>query len=552
MSRLNELENRTFDVLVVGAGIHGATAAWALSQQGVSVALIDKDDFGAAASANSEKIIHGGLRYLQQLDFVRMRESIVSRRKSLRLLPHLTHPASFMVPTSGFTLRSKAALLAAMIMNDVVSFDRNKGLDATRSIPGGRLYPRSFLRGVAEGLADAGSGAAVWHDGFAENTERFTLSFALTAEKNGAVIRNYMRAEKLLLDGSRVIGACVTDVLSGDSCDVRAKVVVNAAGGWLENLLPESERSYVWTRAYNVVLNKKLFGPYGVGLEAVTDYVDEDALVKRGKRNYFCVPWRDGTILGTMYKTYDKPPDECSIAPHEIEDWLAEINTMYPAAALSLDDVTFGHTGILPARTGRTGKPSADPAKDTEVLDYDKLAGVQGLLVIKGVKYTTAIEVAGKVVRKVIPRLNRAKTTGVVDSVVGGEQLITVAVLKKEFDFPDDVLAYHAIQYGTVAHDVLALCKNTEENSWRIIEDQPVLVADIIYAITHERALRLSDMIFRRTALGSFRYPGRKAVKRVADIMAGKLGWTQENIKTEIECVEDHYRRMGVGHTLER
>ncbi|MDD4735988.1 MAG: FAD-dependent oxidoreductase [Kiritimatiellae bacterium] len=556
-NRLKALSDQSFDVLVIGGGIHGATAAWALARQGCSVALVEQGDYGWAASANSQKIIHGGLRYLQQLDIPRMRASISARRMSLTHLPHLTHPARFLVPTSGFFMRSKAALLAAMTANDFISFDRNFGVDPSRHLPYGSLKGRDFLHQVAEGLVPLGTGAGVWHDGFAENTERFTLAFLLSAQRLGAVTRNYARASRLMLDGARIVGAEVRDELTGEQAEVRARVTINATGGWLDALLPgcfgSMKRNWPWTRAYNIIVRRRFFGSYGVGLESIAEYVDADAVLKRGKRNYFFAPWREGTIIGTMYASYRGDPGKCGLTAEEIQAYLDEINTIYPPAELALCDVTFAHAGILPARPSRVVPNPSDPAKDTELLDYRRLAGLDGMLLIKGVKYTTGIQVAEKVARYVMQMLGGKYQRGKNPPVVGGEELVTPGWVDARLEgltFDDRVLAYHAQQYGTQAHEVLGLCSENPDWAERLNKDDAVLGANVIYAVRHEQACHLTDVVFRRTGLGSFRYPGDEAVASAASLMAAELEWDTKRTAEEIRGVEEEYRRLGVEHVL--
>lgn len=556
-NRLQALGEQPFDVLIIGGGIHGAAAAWALARQGCRVALVEKGDYGEAASANSQKIIHGGLRYLQQLDLPRMRASITARRMSLKHLPHLTHPAHFMVPTAGCFLRSKAALLAAMMANDVISFDRNIGVHPSRRLPNGSLKGAEFLRYVAEGLAEHGTGAGVWHDGFSENTERFTLSFILTAQKLGAVTGNYAKACRLLLEGPRITGAEVQDMLTGEKTEVLARYVVNAAGGWLDTLLPgcfgTMKRPWPWTKGYNIIVRKRFFGEYGVGLESNAEYLDEDAVLKRGKRNYFFAPWREGTIIGTMYSPFSGSPDDCGLTPSEIEAYLQEINAIYPQANLALSDVTFANAGILPARPSRRTDHPSDPAKDTELIDYRRVAGVDGMLLIKGVKYTTGIQVAEQVARRVTGALGMNYERGKNCFVAGGEEVITPDELSNIMNNPalnEKVLAAHAQQYGTLARETLALCSGHPEWTESLCESGEVIGADVVYAVRREQACRLMDVVFRRTGLGTFRYPGREALEKAAALMAAELGWNRAQTDAEIEAVENVYRRLGVEHVL--
>ena len=188
---LKTLATESFDLLIVGAGIHGACAAWSAARMGLKTALIDAGDFGGAASANSLKVIHGGLRYLQHGNLKRMRESIRARRRFLALAPKLVKPQPFAIPTRGAGVRGRAALRVALALNDLISADRNAGLDAAHRLPAGRLLSRSEAAQLWPSLpADAYDGAAAWCDALAHNTERLTRGVVLGARARGAGVVN--------------------------------------------------------------------------------------------------------------------------------------------------------------------------------------------------------------------------------------------------------------------------------------------------------------------------------------------------------------------------
>ena len=225
------LADTSFDLLVVGAGIFGACAAWDASLRGLSVAVVDQDDFGAATSANSLRIVHGGLRYLARGDFQRMRESIKERSTLLRIAPGLVQPLAVLVPTYGRGAQSRTAYGAALRVNDLISRGRNRGLDLAAQIPGGRLVSRdeclaSFRWFPRQGL----TGGAVWYDAQLKHPERLTLSFLKSAASLGAQPVNYLRVDRLLARSGVVRGARVTDRLTGAELDVRARAVLVAAG----------------------------------------------------------------------------------------------------------------------------------------------------------------------------------------------------------------------------------------------------------------------------------------------------------------------------------
>lgn len=184
---LEKLSSQTFDVLVVGGGIHGALAVWDATLRGLSAALIERSDFGSATSQNSLKIIHGGLRYLQDGNPFRIRTMARERTTWMRIAPHLVHPLTCLMPTREKLSRSRLAMGVALAVNDLLSFDRNRSMDVGKHLPAGSVIPRQELSRLLPGypLNDS-TGAAVWHDAQIHNSERLLLEFLLSADREGA------------------------------------------------------------------------------------------------------------------------------------------------------------------------------------------------------------------------------------------------------------------------------------------------------------------------------------------------------------------------------
>jgi glycerol-3-phosphate dehydrogenase len=211
----SSLVDQRFDLLVVGAGIHGACIAWDAALRGLSVAVIDRGDFGAATSANSLRIVHGGLRYLARGDFPRMRESIRERSALLRIAPGLVEPLPVLVPTYRTSLRQgKFAFRLALATNDVLSSGRNRGLESTRHLPRGRSISRSECLRLFPWFASKGlSGGALWYDARLRNPERLVFSFLCSASRRGAVVANYVRADQVLLQDGAAGGVVARDLI---------------------------------------------------------------------------------------------------------------------------------------------------------------------------------------------------------------------------------------------------------------------------------------------------------------------------------------------------
>lgn len=540
------LATQPFDVLVVGAGIHGASAAWMAARLGLRTALVDMGDFGAATSASSLKVLHGGLRYLQHGNFSRMRESIRARRRFLQLAPHLCRPQAFLMPTRGGGVRGRAALAVALAVNDWIARDRNEGVSAARALPPGRLLSRAEARALLNGAADqAYSGAAVWYDGLAENTERLTVSFVLSAEQAGACVANYVKAVELQAEQGVVTGVRAVDQLTGAVFGIRTRRVINAAGPWLEQVWadrPADRIRFPLVGAWNIVVRRRWFGDYGVALEGTRAHHDAEALVQRGKRNLFFVPWRDGTMIGTVYEAFQGDPARYRPARASIEDFLADINAVYPPARLTLSDITFLHVGVQPGPAQPTGA-SVEPDKHSEVLDAAREGGPRGLFSIKGVKYTTGLEVGERAARMASAGLG-GSGVGKPPVLYGGAGWpsaadVVEAAGRHGFGLAEGTARRLAAHYGSEVERVLAEAK--ADRGALLPGTGDAVRAEVRHAVRREHARALADVVLRRTDLGTLAQPARETLEAAAREMAALLGWEEARMAREVDEVRAVY-----------
>jgi len=532
-----QLTGRSFDLLVVGAGVYGATIAWDAALRGLSVAVIDQGDFGSATSANSLKTIHGGLRSLQRGSLPEMRSFIRDRRALLRVAPHLVEPITFAIPTARRLTRHRLALRAALTLNDLVAADRNRGVDPARHLPSGRIVSRGEYLAFEPGVDPAGvTGGACWTDAQTFSSERLLLGFLQSAVARGAVAVNYMKAESLRRTAARVCGATVRDRLSGRTGEVEARVVVNAAGAWAQALSAAAgggtHRPPVrFAKAMNLVT--RLPAPR-IALGA--SY--------RG-RFYFRVPWRGISIFGTSQDPFDTVPDDLRADRGDVDRLLADINGAFPGARVGLDDVTLVHRGLLPAAGVRRGEVAL--AKASLIWDH-RSDGIDGLVTVVGARYTTARETAAAVV-DLVYRLMGLKsppcltaTTPLEGGAVGSiARLVAEATSDRSTDLPRPALERIVRAYGSQYTSILRRIAGDPALGRPIGPAGGVTAAELVHAVDEEMAVTLTDALARRTEAGAMAYPGEASVVVAAGIMAGLLGWDRGRVDREIASLRAVY-----------
>ncbi len=384
---LAALAAREWDLVVVGAGIHGAAVAWDAAQRGLAVALVEREDFGAGASWNSLKTIHGGMRHLQRLDVASLRESARERRTLLQIAPELVLPLRFLVPCRGYGSGGRAALALGLLLNEVLTAGRNHGLPVERQIPAGRTLGAAEALALVPGLEPRGlGGAALWHDAQAVSTERLLLGFVHAAADAGAGVANHVEALELVRGPrGRVAGVALRDALGGRTLELRARLVINAAGPWADELGSRSglRRSPLpLLRARNLVLRRACPVPLAVGARSEGRFL-------------FLVPWQGRSIVGTSYEPAAAPPSD-PLA------FLEEAGRAFPWAGLECSDLALVHEGLVPGEGGPHGLWTR-----SRVVDHESEDGIPGLVSLQGVKYTTARAVAERAVDLSLRRLGR-------------------------------------------------------------------------------------------------------------------------------------------------
>ena len=550
---LGKLEDEEFDLLIVGGGIYGATTAREAALRGLKVALIERGDFGHATSSNSLKIIHGGLRYLQHGDFRRMRRSIRARSSLLRIAPHLVDPIKLVMPTYGHFFKGREVMTLALAVNDIVSWDRNRLLSKGKNLPQSRTVSKTQCLQYLPDIEKKGlTGAAIWYDCIANNTERLTLEFVLAADHYGACVANYVEAKQPILKGNSVIGVRAKDRITGQGLEICTKFVVNATGPWISKFLkivPKKNCLNVgWAKAVNIFVKKSLTYNFVAGIAGKEDYRDTDLIIKKGKRLFFCLPWKSGSIIGTTYKRYSADPGGCRVSEQDIIELLDEINFGYPTANLTLDDVSFCHVGLVPIIVNTSTKDrDVQLVKRSLLYDHEQESQIKGIVTLNGVKYTTAVELAKDTVDLINKKLGFKKYKRTSDPPLPGAEDISIS--------PDgEAQTNHCsfIEAGTINHlkriygsryrsilDIVDKDCSLVEQIWN---GHPTIQAEVIHAIREEMAQYLSDVVMRRTELGSSGYPGHVAIVKCAEIMSTELNWDEKRLQLEIDSVQTAFK----------
>ena len=534
---LKRLEREDYDVLVVGGGIYGACAAWEAALCGLSVALIEAGDFGNATSSNSLRTLHGGLRHLQRLDVPRMRESIRSRREWLRVAPHLAKPLRFVLPTFGHGLKGPEAMRAALCVNDLISFDRNRGVGAAGTLPPGAVWSGRLARAILTGTRTPRcNGAATWFDAVCSNTERLLFCVVADAVRAGACASNYVRATGLTRLDSAILGVQARDELTGAELDIRARCVINAAGPWVGDWTGIATRDrkplYCASKAFNL-LTRPLPFKEGIGLSVRQKSTGRD-------HTYFVLPWNGRSLVGTRHSRCDPEARSAAVTRQEVVEFLDDLNQVLGRNRISGSDIQGVYSGLLPEDSARAGT-EVELERAPRIIHHDK-EGVPGVFSVVGVKWTNSWPVAERVVRSACQFLGRPVRVPGSQAALWGSARAVEAGARKRWRLDPDALAHLEEMYGPERGALFNLLDQDETLTARMVPDMPVIRAQILHAVRAEMAVQLADIVMRRTPLYLSETLDAVTLSACATIAARELRWDRQEIAAQIERVESLLR----------
>ncbi len=518
---LGAFAGQIFDIAIVGGGINGAATAREAALRGLKVALVDARDFAAGTSSRSSKLIHGGLRYLEQFDFKLVHESRAERRTLLALAPHLARPLPFVLPIYRgdpyYPLKVRLGLLIYDLLGNLGAADRHrtfKPADALRLIPG--LQPQGLRA------------AAVYFDSETDDA-RLTIEMILAAAERGAVLANH--AEVLgfhaLPDGRDIVTAEVEDRLSGRRFELRARYWVNATGPWVDHvrgLLPgfDGTKTIRLTKGTHIIL------------PALSPDHALFAAIRPGERIFLLLPWHGYALLGTTDTDYDGDPASVQPDYKDIDYLLAAVNRILNQP-LAVSDVLGCFAGLraLAIETGRS------PSENTREYRFHEEPGIRNFTSICGGKLTTARALGENLLNRILSHLGAAPSSDQVSRTAllpGGntgplEDFVRVAMeaAEKKFGIPALVAERIIRTYGSRWGEVLEPIRKSSELAQSLPGTPPLLIAEVLFAIRHEMAMEVSDFLLRRSGLNWLAASLlQEAAPRVAEIFAQELSWSDE------------------------
>lgn len=538
-----------FDLVVVGGGITGACIARDAALRGLRVALLEKDDFAHATTAASSKLIHGGLRYLQNLEIGFVRQGLRERRAWSNIAPHMVHPLPFLIPTTGRGVKKRAIMHLALSAYDVLAYDRNRLDDPGKAIPAHGNLGREEAIALEPGLAALDiTGAMRFHDCQMHAPERLALECVLDAARAGACVLNQAEVAAFLREGDAVRGVAVRDrAHPGAPFEARARLVVNASGPWADLLLGGlADRP----PARRLIRSK--------GIHLVTRAITRDhaIAVQTAAGHFFLLPWRGHTLIGTTDTLFEGDPDRVDVTEAEIRAFLAVVNAGYPAARLAREDVLHFYGGLRPIVDtegggggcgGGDGDGAYGASRAAEVYDH-AVEGVGGLITAIGGKWTTSRALAEEVVDRALVKLGLPKrpcptaTTPTHGGHTGPLDAYLAAAVAAAPGHPPETVAHLVGQYGSAHGAVIAIAAEDPALARPLGPGAPDIGAQVAHAARHEMALHLDDVLFRRTGIGTLGPPAPAVVDRCVAIMAAELGWDAAAQAAERARIAPHYR----------
>jgi glycerol-3-phosphate dehydrogenase len=558
---LEVLAAEEFDVVVIGGGITGAGVALDAATRGFSVALVERADYASGTSSRSSKLVHGGLRYLQNFDLGLVREALLERRLLVQLAPQLVRPLKIVVPAFDGA-RPDRRVGVGLNMYDVMAAERPRppraprprlpGRRAVAEQPAGPPEPSDAAWSPARhrviggdevisllpALADRNpSGGYLFYDCQTDDA-RLVLTVLGEAERFGAICANRLQVTELLREQGRTAGVKVVDAETGGEFDVRADNVVNATGVWADRIRPEELHSEA-----EVPRIRPSRGTHITLLDADLPLV-AGAIVPAGEgRTIFALPWLGRSLLGTTDNNYEGDVEHVQPSGNDI-DYLLDATNQFFGTSIERRDVAGAYAGVRPLISTGDSRKSVDISRKAELYETSS-----GLITITGGKLTTYRRMAKLAVDRLVERDGRTAPCRTHEVPLGAPA--DPADLPAVDGLASETYGALAARYGHEARRVLAAASGHPELARPLVSGLPDLLAEARYAAAHEQARTVGDVLLRRTRLGllagrEVSAAGSEVPELVARAIGAELGWDDGRVAAEVRDWGDEARAEGI------
>ncbi len=523
-SRFAALEDAPLDVVIVGGGIIGAGIARDAVLRGLRVALFEKRDFGSGTTAGSTRLIHGGLRYLEMLDFRLVRMDLRERETLLRIAPHLVRPLEFIMPFYRSSYFYRAKMRIGMRLYDLLSYDK--------SLPRHRFLSASELKEIEPNLRQQGlQGAAVYFDAQANSPERLCLENIIDAREHGAYTFNYTEVTGASLEGGNIKSVRVRDLLSDDETEVaiKSRIVINASGAWFDRVAGTLSK-----RASEQIRTTK-------GVHITCPPVTNRAVVVFSPidgRLMFVIPWLGHSWLGTTDTDFKDDPATVQTNAQDVDYMLRSVKDYFPA--LDTERIYFSNAGGR-ALVKEEGSESS-VSRMHRVADGAR-SGASNLISVLGGKITGYRAIAEEATDAVCAKLKvTASCQTAVTPLPGtrGARAVTDVANAPPARVTQETVAHLFSLYGNRATEVINLAAESECLREPLSPHAPDIAAQVVFAVRTEQCARLVDFLLRRTLLGFCQDQGQSAAARAASLLAQELGWSPERTAAEMHEYQNH------------
>lgn len=526
-----------YDIVVIGGGINGAGIARDAATRGLDVLLLEMNDFGSGTTSWSSRLIHGGLRYLEYGEISLVYESLRERRRLRRTARHLVRRICINIPIFEGSRRGMLLLRMGMLAYDLLSIGKR--------LPRHRMLSREEFLANEPGVSDNGlRGGAQYFDAQVTYAERLVIENVISAKLAGATVRNYSPVTGIEIEQGKVRAVRYLDFATGEDREVRTRVIVNAAGPWVDQVLQTANRRMPelmgGTKGSHIIVGAFEGAPKDAFY--VEAYIDT--------RPIFIIPWNGQYLIGTTDIRYKGDPGDAAASDEEIAYLLSETNRVFPRANLRKSDIHYAYSGVRPLPI-QSKKPESAITRRHIIRNHQRNA--RGLLSVIGGKLTTYRNLAEQVTDRAVKMLG-AKSAGcrTRDMFLPGAIGLTAAGKQlRNFEGLSEAGAERLLRvYGGRVRRVLELALDRADLAVALAGDETVLAAEVVFAVRHEFARTLTDILHRRLMVGLSADLGESVAEAAAAVAAAELGWDETETQRQLQALRDYNARLKVSTAL--